>query len=422
MGRLWSEQAKFESWLKVEIAAAEAMAELDIIPKEAARVIREKARFDIDRIREIEKRTRHETLAFLESVGENVGPEARFIHKGMTSSDKIDTAQAVVLADACDLLNKGLVNLRDILARQAVRFKHTVMVGRTHGIHAEPTTLGLKYAMWFDETRRNIERLARAKDAVAVGKISGAVGTYSNIDPRVEELACKRLGLTVEPVSTQIVQRDRIAEYLCVLGIIAGSLEKMALEVRNLQRTDVHEVEEPFAEGQKGSSAMPHKKNPWHCERVCGMSRVVRGYVTVALEDIALWHERDMSHSSAERVILPDASIAVDFMIDQVAWILGDLVVYPDRMRENMDRLGGLVFSQNVLIAMTEKGMQRELAYKVVQRNSMKVWDQGGTLCDNLKGDPDITAVMSVKEIEECFGLRALNRSVDYVFKRVGLE
>lgn len=422
MGRLWSEQAKFESWLELEVAACEAMADLGIIPKEAAKVIREKAAFDINRIREIEKRTRHETLAFLEAVAENVGPESRFIHKGLTSSDKIDTAQALVLKQSCDLILKGLHGLKEVLARQAKKYKNTVMVGRTHGIHAEPTTLGLKYAHWYDEIRRDIERMERARDAVAVGKISGAVGTYSNIDPRVEELTCEKLGLAVEPVSTQIVHRDRIAEYVCTLGIIAGALERMALEVRNLQRTDVHEVEEPFASGQKGSSAMPHKKNPWHCERICGLARVIRGNVTVALEDIALWHERDMSHSSAERVILPDSSIAVDFMIDQLTWIMGDLVVYPERMQANMDRMGGLVFSQNVLIKLTEKGVLREKAYPMVQRNAMAVWDEGGTLPDRLKADPEVREALSEEEIDALFDLGYLEKSVDHIFRRVGLD
>ena len=374
MGKLWNDENKFAIWLQIEILACEAQAELGVIPKEAVAVIRERAKFDVARIDAIELEVKHDVIAFLTNVGEYVGPESRYIHLGMTSSDVLDTALAVQMKQSAELLLKGLEGLRDILARRAKEFKMTVMIGRSHGIHAEPTTFGLKLALWFDETRRNIVRLQHALESISVGQISGAVGTFEHLSPKVEEYVCAKLGLKPAPVSTQILQRDRHAEYMSTLAVIGSSLEKFATEIRHLQKTEVLEAEEYFSKGQKGSSAMPHKRNPITCERIAGLSRVLRGNAQAALENVALWHERDITHSSVERIVIPDSCILLDYMISLSSNVLDKLLVYPENMRKNIDLTHGLVFSQPVLLALTTKGMKREDAYRVVQKNAMGVW------------------------------------------------
>src|ERR671916_667685 len=419
MGALWSEAAKFQKWLDVELAVCEVHAEMGTIPREAVAEIKKGARFTVGRIGEIEKTTDHDVIAFTTALAEAIGDAARFVHYGLTSSDVVDTANALLLRDSCDLLIKRTDALLEVLRRRAHEFKHTPQVGRTHGVHAEPTSFGLTFALWYDETRRNRERLRRAREAVAVGKISGAVGAFAHLDPEVEERVCARLGLKAAPVSTQVIQRDVYAEYLTTLAICAASIEKFALQVRHWQRTEVREAEEKFKEGQKGSSAMPHKRNPILSERICGMSRVVRGYAVAGLESIALWHERDISHSSAERVILPDASIAVDYMLQKATSLIDGLVVYPERMLENLHATRGLVFSGQLLIALTQAGVAREQAYEWVQRNSMKVWDEGGHLRERALADPDINAKLTRDEIERVFSLDTYTRNVDKIFARV---
>ena len=421
MGAVWSEENKYRTWLKVEIAACRAMARLGKVPEEALKEIEEKADFDIPRIRELEKTLDHETIAFLTAVGEKVGPPARFIHMGLTSSDKLDTACALQLVQSLDLVAKGLRSLREAVARRALEHKQTVMIGRTHGVHAEPITFGLKLAIWYEELKRHTERLAASRRTMAVGKISGAVGTYSHVDPQVERLVCEDLGLKPAPVSNQILQRDRHAEYLNTLALLGCTLEKMALEIRGLQRTEVHEVEEPFPKGQKGSSSMPHKKNPNLSERICGLVRLLRGYALTGMENVALWHERDISHSSAERVALVDASILVDYLLDRMTWIISDMRVFPDRMRKNMDATGGLVFSQKVLLALTKAGMSREEAYAIVQEASMTVWEKGGHLREVLKSNSEVGKQLSDEQLEECFSLGNLLDMADLIFERIGL-
>ncbi|HPA45081.1 MAG TPA: adenylosuccinate lyase [bacterium] len=421
MGAIWSEENKYRTWLRVEIAACRVMCRLGKVPPDALREIEEKADFDIPRIRELEKTLDHETIAFLTAVGEKVGPASRFIHLGLTSSDKLDTAGALQLVQSLDLIAEGLQKLRQAVGSRAVEHKHTVMIGRTHGVHAEPITFGLKLAIWYEELRRHVIRLANMRKNIAVGKISGAVGTYSHVEPEVERMVCEDLGLEPASVSNQIIQRDRHAEYLNTLALLGCTLEKMAFEIRGLQKTEVHEVEEPFPKGQKGSSSMPHKKNPNLSERITGLARLLRGYALVGMENVALWHERDISHSSNERVALADASILVDYLLDRMTWIITDMRVFPERMKKNMDLTGGLIFSQKVLLALTKAGMSREDAYSIVQENSMKVWEEGGHLRDLLKDHPKVKELLSKEQLEECFGLGNLLEMADAVFQRIEL-
>src|SRR6195256_4974945 len=419
MAALWSEQNKFQKWLDVEIAVCEVHAEMGTIPQEALEEIKAKASFTVARINEIEKTTDHDVIAFTTALAENIGPSARFVHYGLTSSDVVDTANALLLRDTCDLLLKKIDALSAVLKRHAFEFKDTPQVGRTHGIHAEPTSFGLTFALWYDEMRRNRERLERARAAVAVGKISGAVGAFALLDPIVEEKVCARLGLKPAPVSTQIVQRDSYAEYLCTLAIVASSLDKFALQIRHWQRTEVREAQERFSKGQKGSSAMPHKRNPIISERICGLARIVRANSLVGLENIALWHERDISHSSAERVVLPDSSIALDYMLHKMASLIEGLVAYPERMLENLAATRGLIFSGQLLLALTNTGISREGAYDLVQRNAMRVWDEGKDFQTLVKTDNDIKSKLSVEEIERVFSLDHYLRNIDAIFDRV---
>ena len=421
MGNIWTLQHEFEVMLDVEIAACEAMAELGEIPKEAAKNIREKAHFELDRVKEIEKETNHDIIAFLTNVAEYVGDDSKYIHKGLTSSDVKDTALGIMMKKSAELIIDDLKKFREVLKRRAAEFKHTVCIGRTHGIHAEPMTFGLKLALWMSEIDRDIERVEHAKKIVSVGKLSGAVGTYSNINPKIEELVCQKLGITPAPLATQVIQRDRHAEYMTTLAIVASSFEKFATEIRNLQRTDIREAEEYFSPGQKGSSAMPHKRNPITCERIAGMARLVRGNALASMENIALWHERDISHSSVERVILPDSTINVDYCIKKFTNIIDKLLVYPDAMMENLNKTGGLIFSQRILIALVSKGVLREDAYKWVQRNAMKRWLEKEDFKTNISKDEDVVKYLSQDEIDECFKVDYFLRHVDMIMARFGL-
>jgi adenylosuccinate lyase len=419
MGAIWTEENRFRKWLDVELAACEANAEAGNIPAAAVAVIREKAAFSVERIRELEKTLDHDVIAFTTNLAENIGDEARWVHYGLTSSDVVDTANALLLCEAGDLILAKLQSLSDVLRRRAHEFKDLPMIGRTHGIHAEPMTLGLVFALWYEETRRNIDRMTRARNGVSYGKISGAVGTFAHLDPEIEERICFLLGLRPASISTQIIQRDRYAEFMCQLAIVASSLEKFALQVRHWQRTEVGEAHEYFKPGQKGSSAMPHKRNPILSERICGMARVVRGYAVTALENNALWHERDISHSSAERVILPDACIAVDYMLAKSASLLDTLVVKPARMLENLNATRGLVFSGQLLLELAAAGVAREDAYYWVQRNALKSWDEGLDFRTLVRADPDIAAKLSPEQIERAFDVRTQLKNVDRVFERV---
>jgi adenylosuccinate lyase len=419
MGALWSEQNKFQKWLDVELAVCDVHAEMGTIPREAVDQIRSRARFSVERINEIEKTTNHDVIAFTTNLAESIGEPARFVHYGLTSSDVVDTANALLLRDSADILLKKIESLMEVLKRRAFEFKDTPQVGRTHGIHAEPTSFGLTFALWYDEMRRQRERLLRAREAVATGKISGAVGAFAHLDPQVEERVCARLGLKAAPVSTQIIQRDNYAEYLSALALVASSLEKFALNVRHWQRTEVREAQERFAKGQKGSSAMPHKRNPIISERICGIARVVRANSIVGLENVPLWHERDISHSSAERVVLPDSSIAVDYMLHKTTNLLDGLVVYPERMLENLNATRGLIFSGQLLLALTNKGVSRETAYDWVQRNAMKVWDEEKDFQTLVKADNEIKTWLSAEEIDRVFSLEYYLRNIDTVFERV---
>lgn len=421
MGNIWTLENEFRTMLKVEVLACEAMNKLGIIPDDALRDIQSRADFRLERIREIEAVTNHDIIAFLTNVAEYVGDASKYIHKGLTSSDVKDTALCYMSVQSADLLLKNLRGLRDVLYRRAGEFKYTVMIGRTHGIHAEPMTFGMKFALWMDETERNIARMEQCRGMLAVGKLSGAVGTYSNVDPFVEEYVCEKLGLKPVKLATQVIQRDRHAHFLTTLAVIGSSLEKMATEIRNLQRTDIREVEEYFAPGQKGSSAMPHKRNPITCEKVSGMARLLRGYAVAALEDVALWHERDISHSSVERVILPDATIALDHMLRKFTDIVDKLLVYPDAMLANLNKTGGLIFSQNLLVALVEKGVLREDAYKWVQRNAMARWLEGADFKTNVENDPDIGKYLTAEEAARCFDPKPMLRHVDLIFSRFGL-
>jgi adenylosuccinate lyase len=419
MGRIWSDQRRFETWLLVETAAAEAMAAAGIIPPEAARDIRERGGFDIARIEAIEQVTQHDVIAFTTAVAERVGPSARWLHFGMTSSDVIDTAQAIQMREACDLILSTLEGLGDAVRGRALEHRRTPMIGRTHGVHAEPMTLGLKLALWHAEIRRDAERVRRARAAVSVGKLSGAVGTFAHLPPSVEADVCRRLGLEPAPVSSQVIQRDRHAELLAALAITAASLEKFALEVRGLQKTEIGEVEEPFAAGQKGSSAMPHKRNPIGCEQIAGLARLIRANAHAALENIALWHERDISHSSVERVILPDSFIALDHMLRRFTRIVKGMLVYPDRMRENLERSRGVVFSGSVLLELARKGVPRERAYEWVQRNAMRSFAEARDFKALLLADPDVMGTLDAADIELAFDLDEQFRHVDEIFGRV---
>jgi adenylosuccinate lyase len=419
MGALWSEETKFQKWLDVEIAVCEVHAEMGTIPRAALEQIKGGARFSVARINEIEKTTDHDVIAFTTNLAEAIGEAARFVHYGLTSSDVVDTANALLLRDACDILIKKVDAFIEVLKRRAFEFKDTPQVGRTHGIHAEPTSFGLTFALWYEEMRRNRERLSKAREAVAVGKISGAVGAFAHLDPEIEEKVCARLGLKAAPISTQIVQRDSYAEYLCTLAVVASSLEKFALQVRHWQRTEVREAQEKFKRGQKGSSAMPHKRNPILSERICGMARVVRANSIVGLENVALWHERDISHSSAERVVLPDSSIVADYMLHKMASLIDGLVVYPERMLENLNATRGLIFSGQLLLALTQAGVAREEAYEWVQRNAMKTWDEGGDFHSLVSADKEIRAHLSAEQIARVFSLDTYLRNVGAVFTRV---
>ena len=419
MGALWSEQNKFQKWLEVELAVCDVHAEMGTIPAAAVEEIRARARFSVARINEIERITNHDVIAFTTNLAESIGEPARFVHYGLTSSDVVDTANALLLRDSADILLKKIDSLQEVLKRRAFEFKHTPQVGRTHGIHAEPTSFGLTFALWYDEMRRQHERMVRAREAVAVGKISGAVGAFAHLDPQVEEKVCRRLGLKAAPVSTQIIQRDIYAEYLSTLALIASSLEKFALNIRHLQRTEVREAQERFTKGQKGSSAMPHKRNPIISERLCGLARVVRANSMVGLENVPLWHERDISHSSAERVVLPDSSIALDYMLHKATNLIDGLVVYPARMLENLNATRGLIFSGQLLLALTNKGVSRETAYDWVQRNAMQVWDEEKDFQTLVKADKEIRTQLSIEEIERVFSVEHYLRNVDAIFQRV---
>ena len=422
MGQVWSEENKLSNWLRIELLACEGWARLGRIPASALRVIKANASFEVKRVREIESEVRHDVIAFLTNVAEQVGEESRYIHMGMTSSDVLDTGLALQMREAADLILDKLERLQAVIGRQAGQHKYTLMVGRTHGVHAEPTTFGLKMALWYTEMKRNQERIARVREVISYGKISGAVGTFASIDPAVEEYVCQELGLKPCPVSTQVIQRDRQAEFMAALAVVASSVEKMAVEIRNLQRTDIREVEEPFYPGQKGSSAMPHKRNPMISERVTGLARVVRSNALAAMENVALWHERDLTHSSVERVIIPDSCILLDYILDKFKTVMENLVVYPDHMRTNLDKTSGLIFSQRVMLGLVERGMTREEAYRLVQKNSMQAWNQGIALQELVAQDPEIAKYLDDKALQNIFDYTSYTRQVDYVFRRCGLE
>ena len=419
MGRIWTEENKFQTWLLVEILACEALAKIGQIPKKAAQNIRKKARFSLDRISAIEAETKHDVIAFLTNVGETVGPDARYIHLGLTSSDILDTAMAVRLREASKLILKGCDRLLLALKRKAMAHKHTVMVGRSHGIHAEPITFGLKLALWYDEMQRNRRRMEQAMETVSVGKISGAVGTYANISPKVEAYVCRKLSLRPAAISSQIVQRDRYAEYFTTLAIVASTIEKIAVEVRHLQRTEVSEAEEYFSKGQKGSSAMPHKRNPIGSENLSGLARLVRSNAGAAMDNIPLWHERDISHSSVERVIAPDSTILIDYMLSRMTEIIRKLVVYPKRMQQNLKLNRGLIFSQQILLALAMRGVSREAAYKMVQKCAMDAWKKKKDFKELILNDSDIRKYLKIEEIETLFDMKAQLRHVNTIFTRV---
>ena len=419
MGRIWSEQNGFQKWLDVEILAAEGLAQLGKVPKAAIARIKKKARFKVERIREIEAEVKHEIIAFLSCVAESIGDDARFLHVGMTSSDIMDTALAIQFKEASAILVQDIRVFMKVLRRQAFKYKWTVMIGRTHGVHAEPITFGLKLALWYQEMARNLARLENAIDDICVGQISGAVGTFAQVSPKVEAYVCRKSGLKPAPISNQIIQRDRHAYFFATLAVIASSLEKFAVEVRHLQRTEVQEAEEPFTEGQKGSSAMPHKRNPILSENVSGLARLMRAYAVAAMEDVPLWHERDISHSSVERVIAPDATIALDFMLRRMIYVLGNLCVYPENMKRNLEKSGGTVFSEKVLLALVDKGLARDAAYRIVQRHALRVGKEGGDLKQALLKDSAIRRYLSPTEIEASWGVKHHLKNVDMIFRRV---
>jgi adenylosuccinate lyase len=419
MGRIWSDENKFRMWLAVETAATETLAEAGLVPQEAAEAIRTKGDFDLKRIQAIEAEVKHDVIAFTTAVAEKVGEQARWLHYGLTSNDVVDTAQALQIKAASAIIAKDLARMCDVLKKRAFEFKHTPMIGRTHGIHAEPITFGLKLANWYAEMERNIARFERAAEEMRVGKLSGAVGTLAHLEPEHEEKICERLGLETAAISSQVIQRDRHANYLAVLAVIASTLDKVAVEVRHLQRTEVREAEEFFSEKQKGSSAMPHKRNPVTCEQISGLARVVRANAQAAFENVALWHERDISHSSVERVILPDSTILVDYMLNKAANLIETLLVYPKRMKENLESTGGLVFSGQLLLDLAEAGMSREQAYRLVQGHAMKAWQQGKVFREMVKKDKQITKRLSERQIAKAFDAKRQLRNVDKIFERV---
>ncbi len=420
MKRIWSDENKFNKWLEVEIAVCDAWAERGVIPREAVTKIK-LARCNLKRMEEILKETHHDMTAFLGSVSESVGDESRFIHLGLTSSDVIDTALSLQMLEAVEVLSHDIKELISVLAQKAIEHKYTPMIGRTHGVHAEPISFGLKLALWIGEMRRNQQRLAEAKRTIAVGKLSGAVGTYATVPPEIEEKTCAKLGLAPAPVSSQVLQRDRHAQFVTTLAIISSSLEKFATEIRALQKTETREVEEPFSAGQTGSSAMPHKRNPELCERICGLARLVRGYALTAMENIALWHERDISHSSTERIILPDACLLVDYCLALFTSVMSGLHIYPKKMKQNIGLTKGLVFSQRVMLALIDKGLSRQRAYELVQRNAMRVWLQNKNFLSLLKADPEVTAILPQSELESLFDYQYYLRYIDEIFGRLGL-
>ena len=420
MAAIWSDKGKYDRWLQVEIAVCDAWAERGDIPKEAAAKIRN-ARYNLEDFERYLKEIHHDVISFLRSVADSLGEESRFVHMGLTSYDVVDTALGMQLRDSCDILQRDLEALTAAVEEKARRYKDTLMMGRTHGVHAEPITFGLKLAGWVDELRRNARRLADAREEVAVGKVSGAVGSHATVPPDIEETVCARLGLGIEPISTQIVQRDRHARFVTTLAILASSLEKFATEVRHLQRTEVLEVEEPFEEGQAGSSAMPHKRNPEKCERVCGLARVVRGYAVTSLENVSLWHERDLTDSAPERIILPDACLLLDYMLDLFTYVMRGLQVYPERMRENLELTQGLVFTSRALVALVNKGLSREKAYKLIQSCSMRAWKERVPLRGLLEGDAEVSSRLSAAELDEIFDYSVYTKYVDHSFKRVNL-
>ncbi len=421
MGAIWTEENKYQAWLEVEILACEAWSELGVIPSDDVNKIRQNASFDVERILAIEEETRHDVVAFTRAVSETLGDEKKWVHYGLTSTDVVDTALSYLLKQANTIIRNDLERFIEILKNKAIEHKHTVMMGRTHGVHAEPTTFGLKLSLWYQEMLRNLERFNQAAEVIETGKLSGAVGTYANIDPAVEAYVCEKLGLKPAPVSTQTLQRDRHAQYLSVLALIATSIEKFATEIRGLQKTETREVEEFFAKGQKGSSAMPHKRNPIGSENMTGMARVVRGYMMTAYENVALWHERDISHSSAERVILPDATIAVDYMLNRFSRIIDNLTVFPENMKRNIDRTHGVIFSQRVLLSLIDNGMSREEAYDLVQPNAMKAWETETHFRTLIEQEPQITKVLSQDQIDDCFDYTYHLKNVDQIFARMGL-
>ena len=421
MAAIWTDENKFSIWLKIEVLACEALSRLGQVPTADLKRIQQRARFEVKRIDEIEREVNHDVIAFLTNVAEHVGPSARYIHKGLTSSDVIDTALAVQMVQAADLLIADVKLLRKAVAAQARQHKFTPMIGRSHGIHAEPITFGLKMALMYDEFGRALQRLESAREAVRVGQLSGAVGTHAHLDPKVEAYVCAKLKLRPAPISTQILQRDLHAEYMNTLALVAASIERWATEFRHLQRTEVREVEEYFGEGQKGSSAMPHKRNPILGERLCGMARLVRGYALTGLENVALWHERDISHSSAERVILPDATIALDYMLAKLEFVVRTLVVFPKNMQKNLDLTRGLIHSQQVLLMLTEKGVSREISYRLVQRNAMQAWETGEQLKDLLRKDAEVMKAVTEADLKRVFDVKTHFRDVNRTFKAVGL-
>ena len=419
MAKIWEPENKFRKWLDVEIAACEAWAKQGEIPKKSLATIKKRAEFNIKRIDRIEKTVKHDVIAFLTSVAENVGPDSRFIHKGLTSSDIGDTALALLMREAADIIINDIKELMKVLKNNAIKYKTTLQMGRSHGIHAEPTTFGLTFALWYEEMKRDLARIKAARDTINYGQLSGPVGTFSSLPPFIETYVCKKLGLKPAPVTTQVIQRDRHAEYMNTLALIAGAIEKMAVEIRHLQRTEVLEAEEPFEKGQKGSSAMPHKRNPVGSENLSGLARVVRSNAMAAMENIPLWHERDISHSSVERIIIPDSTILIDYMLVRLTGILKDIQVYPERMKENIDKSYGLYCSQRVLITLTEKGMSREDSYRIVQTQAMKSWQQRKPFKDLLKQDKVITKYLSSKEIDKLFDMKFYTKNVNYIYKRV---